>query len=102
MKITKSGVTRVVVLIFLFLFLILYFMQLSGYNEYSQNRKNMLTEREIKEFEADVEAGKDVSMNDYLNQRKKDYRNIFRTQCWVFLQEYPIFLIKRWIAFSIC
>ena len=52
-------------------------MKLSGYKEYSQNRQNMLTEREIKEFEADVEAGKDVSMNDYLNQRKKDYRNIF-------------------------
>lgn len=77
MKITKIGVTRVIVLILVFLFLILYFMQLTGYNEYNLNRKNTLTESEIAEFEADVEAGKDVSMNDYLNQKKKDYRNIF-------------------------
>ena len=50
-------------------------MQASGYNEYSKNRENMLTEEQIKEYEEDIEAGKDVTIKDYLNKDKVNYDN---------------------------
>ena len=68
---TKSGSVRLIILILFFLFMILYVMQLTGYNEYNQNRKNMLTEAELKAFEKDVQDGKDVAAKDYLEGEKK-------------------------------
>ena len=50
-------------------------MQASGYNEYTRNRENMLTEEQIKEYEKDIEAGKDVTIKDYLNKDKVNYDN---------------------------
>lgn len=50
-------------------------MQTSGYNEYTKNRENMLTEEQIKEYEEDIAAGKDVTIKDYLNKDKVNYDN---------------------------
>ena len=50
-------------------------MQASGYNEYTRNRENMLTEEQIKEYEEDIEAGKDVTIKDYLNKDNVNYDN---------------------------
>ena len=50
-------------------------MQASGYNEYARNRENMLTEEQIKEYEEDIAAGKDVTIKDYLNKDKVNYEN---------------------------
>lgn len=50
-------------------------MQASGYNEYAKNRENMLTEEQIKEYEEDIEAGKDVTIKNYLNKDKVNYDN---------------------------
>ena len=47
---TKTNLARLIILILIFLFFVLYFMQVSGYNEYSKNRENMLTEEEINEM----------------------------------------------------
>ena len=72
---TKTNLTRLIVLILVFLFFVLYFMQASGYNEYARNRENMLTEEQIKEYEEDIENGKDVTIKDYLNKDKVNYDN---------------------------
>ena len=72
---TKTNLARLIVLILVFLFFVLYFMQVSGYNEYTRNRENMLTEEQIKEYEEDIEAGKDVTIKDYLNKDKVNYEN---------------------------
>lgn len=72
---TKTNLTRLIVLILIFLFCVLYFMQASGYNEYTRNKENMLTEEEIKEYEEDINAGKDVTIKDYLNKNKINYDN---------------------------
>ena len=37
---TKTNLARLIVLILVFLFFVLYFMQASGYNEYTRNREN--------------------------------------------------------------
>jgi len=73
--VTKTNLARLIVLILVFLFFILYFMQTSGYNEYTKNRENMLTEEQIKEYEEDIAAGKDVTIKDYLNKDKVNYDN---------------------------
>lgn len=72
---TKANFARLVALILIFLFSILYFMQLNGYNEYAQNKRNMLTDEEIKEYEEDIAAGKDVTLKDYIKDDKNDYTN---------------------------
>ena len=72
---TKTNIARLIILILVFLFFVLYFMQASGYNEYTRNRENMLTEEQIKEYEEDIEAGKDVTIKDYLNKDKVNYDN---------------------------
>ncbi len=50
-------------------------MQASGYNEYSQNKKKMLTDQQINAFERDISEGKDVSAEDYLKANEKNYNN---------------------------
>lgn len=50
-------------------------MQASGYNEYNQNKKKMLTEEEIAAFEKDIAEGKDVSIEEYGKQKDKNYEN---------------------------
>ena len=72
---TKTNLARLIIIILVFLFFVLYFMQASGYNEYTRNRENMLTEEEIKEYEEDIEAGKDVTIKDYLNKDNVNYDN---------------------------
>lgn len=71
----KVNLARLIILILVFLFFVLYFMQVSGYNEYARNRENMLTEEEIKQYEKDITEGKDVSVNDYLHKDKYNYEN---------------------------
>lgn len=57
------------------IFLLSYFIENSGYYEYSlQNRKN-LTEDQIKQFEQDVKEGKDIDLDTYLKETTIDYSN---------------------------
>ena len=72
---TKTNLARLIIIILVFLFFVLYFMQASGYNEYTRNRENMLTEEQIKEYEEDIAEGKDVTIKDYLNKDKVNYDN---------------------------
>ncbi len=72
---TKTNLLKLVALILIFLFFVLYFLQLSGYGEYQQNKKNMLTEKEIEAYETDIKEGKDVTIKDYLNKDKANYEN---------------------------
>ena len=72
---TKTNLARLIILILVFLFFVLYFMQASGYNEYKNNRENMLTAEDIKSYEEDIKAGRDVSIKDYINKDRIDYEN---------------------------
>ena len=61
---------------FLFLsFLVLYFAQAGGYYEELNNKKASLTEEKIKEFERDVKDGKEIKVENYVVNIKKDYSN---------------------------
>ncbi len=52
----------------------LYIANISGYYETSISKKTVLTSENIKKFEKDIKAGKQVDINDY-KEEKKDYSN---------------------------
>ena len=53
-------------LILLMSFSTLYIAGKAGYYEYTQNKKKVFTEEQIKKFEEDVASGKEVDIEDYL------------------------------------
>ena len=61
----------------LVIFLTLYFSQLTGYYEYQNYQKMIMTEEQIKQFEQDVKDGKEVDINDYVVNIKRSYDNSF-------------------------
>lgn len=56
-------------------FLVLYFAQKGGYYEELNNEKATLTEEKIKQFEEDVKDGKEIKVENYIVNFKKDYSN---------------------------
>lgn len=62
-------------LILFIIFISIYSASSSGYYEYSNNKKTVFTEKKIKEFEKDVKEGKNININNYLNEDVKDYSN---------------------------
>ncbi|MDD2180777.1 MAG: hypothetical protein PHW32_00145 [Bacilli bacterium] len=70
---TKIFNTSFIVL--LIVFLALYLSQATGYYNYEQHKKMVLTEERIKEFEKDIKAGKDLNLENYLDNPTKNYQN---------------------------
>lgn len=56
-------------------FLVLYFAQAGGYYEDLNNKKTYLTNEKIKQFEKDVEEGKEIRVENYVVNLRKDYNN---------------------------
>ena len=66
--------------VFVFLFIIfmtLYFSQLTGYYEYRNYQKMVMTEEQIKQFEQDIKDGKEVDIKDYTVNTVRNYENSF-------------------------
>lgn len=61
--------------ILLITFITLYISQATGYYEYEQARKTAFTEEQIQRFEQDVKDGKEIDINDYLENTNKNYQN---------------------------
>lgn len=57
-------------------FLVLYFSQANGYYESMNEKKATLTEEKIKQFEKDVKDGKEIKVENYVVNLKKDYSNV--------------------------
>ena len=67
---------------FIFVILIMFFIFLmiaskSGYYEYELSQKRKLTDEAIEKFENDVALGKSIDINNYLDNKSKDYSNKF-------------------------
>ena len=56
-------------------FLVLYFAQAGGYYEDMNNKKTSLTEEKINAFEEDVKNGKEIRVENYVVNMKKNYGN---------------------------
>lgn len=65
-------------LLFIFIgFIIMYISKETGYYEYKAYNKTRLTKEAIKEFEKDINNGKNVLLKDYIIEGKNDYSNVF-------------------------
>lgn len=70
-----NNIMKVIFLILFLIFLTIYFSQSGGYYEFELHKKTVFTDEMIKKFEQDVADGKDVSIEDYLVEEKKNYSN---------------------------
>lgn len=73
LKIDKLFKLTFIILIVLFVFLIV--ASKSGYYEYELSQKRKLTDEAIEKFENDVAQGKSIDINNYLENKEKDYSN---------------------------
>lgn len=64
----------VIMLLFL-IFITIYIFEKTGYYEYELHKQTVLTNEAIKKFEEDVKAGKNVKVEDYLENEKINYNN---------------------------
>lgn len=72
----KNYFVKVFFLFFIF-FIIIYLSNEVGYYDYKAYNKSKLTKDAIVRFENDVKEGKDVSVNDYIEQTSVNYENVF-------------------------
>ncbi len=61
----------------LLIFSILFFILVMGYYETAEQKRVLLTEQQINEFEKAIAAGDDVLIEDYLKNNYVDYSNNF-------------------------
>lgn len=66
---------KFVFLAFFFAFIGAYLIEKTGYYEYNLQRKKNLTKEQMKKFEADIEKGNEIDLNDYLENTSIDYSN---------------------------
>ena len=53
----------------------MYISQATGYYEFEQYNKKVLTEEKIKEFEQDIKNGKNIDVNNYVVKENKNYES---------------------------
>ncbi len=73
----KYKVFKWVFLFFFVIFLTLYFSGISGYYEYQNYQKMVLTQEQIEKFEQDVKNGKEVDVKNYMVKSVTNYHNSF-------------------------
>ncbi len=70
-----AKVFNTIFIILLILFLTLYTSQATGYYNYEQHKKMVLTEEKMKQFEKDIKEGKNLSLENYLENPIKNNQN---------------------------
>lgn len=70
----KKNFFPVIMLLFFIIFMALYFTQITDIYKYNQHNKMSITKEAMERFEKDVENGKDITIEDYLDT-VKDYSN---------------------------
>lgn len=71
----NNGLYKFIFMVFFLSFLVIYFSELTGYYQYQNHKKAVLTEEQIKKFESDVASGKEVDINEYLVVDNRTYNN---------------------------
>ena len=73
-KICNQIFSRIFFILFI-VFLAIYIFSESGYYEFEQHNKMVLTEEKIREFEQDVADGKEVDIKSYIVNDVPNYQN---------------------------
>ena len=71
----KTKVSKFIIILICFCFVVSYIIYETGYYEYKLQNRTVLTKEQMKQFEKDVQDGKDVTLNDYLVETEIDYSN---------------------------
>lgn len=75
MKKKKKNPIVIITIILFGIYSALYYMAETGYYEYKEYNKMILTEEAMRRFENDVKEGKDISVENYITTSYKDYSN---------------------------
>ena len=73
----NTKIFKLVVIVIFLSFFCTVILSLSGYYQTELQKKMVLTNEAIQNFEQDIAAGKEVDINDYLEMNQKDYDNNF-------------------------
>lgn len=69
-----KNIVRIIIFTLIIIFIALYLTQVTGYYEYTENKKSTLTTEAIEKFEKDVKDGKKIDANNYI-EKSKNYNN---------------------------
>lgn len=73
----KTKIFRIVLIILFAIFLTMFISNKYGYYEYKKREQVTLTQKQIKQFEEDIKNGKDVNLENYLENTNKNYQTKF-------------------------
>ena len=71
----RAQLFRIIVIISFVCFLTLFIANRYGYYEFRNYERTMLTLEQIKQFEQDVQDGKEIDLQNYLTNIRKNYQN---------------------------
>ncbi len=71
----QNKIFKYIILTSFITFFALYISQSTGYFEYKNSQKVALTNEQIKQFEKDVDSGKNVDLTKYIEINNKNYQN---------------------------
>lgn len=71
----KNKTVRLIIILVLIIFVSSYYISQSGYYEYHEHEKMVLTSDKIKEFERDVRDNKEIDIKDYMDNKDISYSN---------------------------
>lgn len=70
-----NNIIKIIFIILFLVFLTIYFSQSAGYYDFELHKKSILTKEKMEQFEKDIADGKDVKLENYLVDTRKDYSN---------------------------
>lgn len=95
---------KIVFVILFVIYISLYIINANGYYDGATRRRTELTESQIKEFEKDIQDGKEIDVKKYLKDQNKDYTNAASKLGYTFSKNVDNFLnkgIKNVLSFLI-
>ena len=75
----NKKLVKLISIIIIIIFIASYMIAESGYYEYTMQRRTIITNEKIKEFEEDVKNNKEIDLKNYLDKEEIDYSNKITT-----------------------
>ena len=75
MKKKKFSIFRILFYVLFLSYVVLFVSSSTGYYEYKNHKRTVLTEEQIKKFESDIKAGIAIDMNNYVVKDEYSYKN---------------------------
>lgn len=72
-------ILKLISIIIVFIFSVSYMIAESGYYEYTMQKRTIITNEKIKEFEEDIKNNQEIDLKNYLDKEEIDYSNKITT-----------------------